>query len=293
MKSNNNEINQSMNKRATFFRFMRYMSTLAVTIILIAMTMMYLKLEGFDLDWALFCIFIISIYLFFITLPIIGFWIYSFIKSIKRQTKADKNLLYFHIVDLFLLVLVIYLGYHRPEPDYNAKIMAQHYDTKGTQMRNIANYERNVLPNNTRLVIEFGENGGIPQADYLNEQHLKILKNHLDDVDCIGIDIVNTPPSYTAFRFRRKGMESYLFRLYNEPLTREQQDSLRADESLIVYNDSTLFEFRGGVISGRHFVGKKEFMRFEGHGEQDWRDNKAIENLRKYYITKMYEIHYR
>lgn len=38
------------------------------------------------------------------------------------------------------------------------------------------------------------------------------------------------------------------------------QDSLNANECLIVYNDSTVFEYDGGVFGVQHFVGKEEYM---------------------------------
>lgn len=45
------------------------------------------------------------------------------------------------------------------------------------------------------------------------------------------------------------------------PLSLEQQDSINANECLIVYNDSTVFEFSGEVLGGtQHFVGKQEFI---------------------------------
>ena len=47
---------------------------------------------------------------------------------------------------------------------------------------------------------------------------------------------------------------------YDRPLTHHEQDSINNDVCLIVYNDSTVFEFGGGVFGAQHFVGKEEFM---------------------------------
>lgn len=65
---------------------------------------------------------------------------------------------------------------------------------------------------------------------------------------------------YATFRFRRVGMGMYSFRLYDEPLSRAQQDSQNADNRLIVYDDSTVFELGGGVLGAQYFVGKQEFL---------------------------------
>ncbi len=78
---------------------------------------------------------------------------------------------------------------------------------------------------------------------------------------CIGMEIDNYGLSpYATFRFRRVGMGMYSFRLYDEPLSRAQQDSQNADNRLIVYDDSTVFEFGGGVLGAQYFVGKQEFL---------------------------------
>lgn len=50
-------------------------------------------------------------------------------------------------------------------------------------------------------------------------------------------------------------------RLYDYPLTHQQQDSINANECLIVYNDSTVFEFGGGIFGVQYFVGKTEFLK--------------------------------
>lgn len=102
----------------------------------------------------------------------------------------------------------------------------------------------------------------MPQSDILSEFEMKQLKERLDYLSCIGIDVDNYPNSeYSTIRFRRIGMGMYSFRLYHHPLTRQQQDSINANECLIVYNDSTVFEFWGGVFGAQIFVGKDEFLK--------------------------------
>lgn len=241
-------------------RFMRYLSVVVVTLVLIALVIGCSGVGGADVDLALFFFILVFTALFFLSLPIIAFWIYSFFKSVRRRTRTDRILLYFHVVDLLLIGLIVYLA-NNPKMNCNAKIMAEHYDREGAWMRNIARCERLSLPDSTSLVIEFGESKIIPEADYLDERYLHILKNQLDDVGCIGLEIDNYHLlPYTAFRFRRKGMGMYSFRLYDKPLTREQQDSLNADDCLIVYDDSTVFEFNSGVLGVQSFVGKQEFL---------------------------------
>lgn len=255
-----NRINRAMNKRAKFLQFMRYVAVSVVTIVLVIMAIMCSGADGFDIELALFFFIIVSTFLFFITLPIIGFWIYSFAQSVKPRAKTDKVLLCFHIADILILAIIIFLANQRPHK-CDAFIMAQYYEGEnGWWMRDIANRYRRMLPDSTHLCVEF-ENGSVPQLDILSEQDMKKLKRELEDCGCIGIEIDNYSNSdYSTLRFRRIGMGMYLYRLYDNSLTRRQQDSLNANECLIVYNDSTVFEFRSGVLGVQFFVGKQEFL---------------------------------
>ena len=102
----------------------------------------------------------------------------------------------------------------------------------------------------------------ISLTNVLDEQDMKKLKSESEDCGCIGIDINNySSPDYSVLRFRRIGMGMYSFRLYDYPLTHQQQDSINANECLIVYNDSTVFEFGGGIFGVQYFVGKTKFLK--------------------------------
>lgn len=97
-----------MNKRVAFVRFMRYASVFAVTV-----WEYVLLFASFSTnEWHLLMCLILTVMFFFITLPILGFWIYSFIRAVIKRTKTDNILLFFHVADLFLLGIVIYLSNH-------------------------------------------------------------------------------------------------------------------------------------------------------------------------------------
>lgn len=140
--------------------------------------------------------------------------------------------------------------------------MAEYYEGEnGWRMRDIADRYRRMLPDSSQLIVEF-ENRSMPQSIVLNKQDMEKLENELEDCGCIGIEINNySNPDYSTLRFRRIGMGMYSFRLYDHPLTPQQQDSINADDCLIVYNDSTVFEFGGGAFGIQHFVGKDEFLK--------------------------------
>lgn len=252
----NNEINQPMNKKQTFPRFMRYV---AVAIVTVWLLVLFIASTDEDDFLAAFMV-VAAIVAFFFTIPIIGFWIYSFVKSISKHTKTDRIFLWFHIADLLLLGGVVYM-LNRPPMKCDAFIMAECYNGEPVfWMWNTADRYRNMLPDSSRLVVEF-ENGNMPQSDILSEFEMKQLKELLDYLGCIGIDVNNYPNSeYSTIRFRRMNMGMYSYRLYNHPLSHEQQDSINTDPCLIVYNDSTVFEFSAGVLGAQTFPGKQEFL---------------------------------
>lgn len=81
---------------------MRYISLMAVTLWVLVLLSASLSRN----EWHLIVWWIITMTVF---LPILGFWIYSLVRTITRRTKVDYILLCFHITDLLLFVLAMYL----------------------------------------------------------------------------------------------------------------------------------------------------------------------------------------
>ncbi len=250
-----NGFNQSMNKKSAFLRLMQCFAVASVTIILV-----FILILGIESDLALdlIALFLIFSPLIIITLPLIGFWIYSFVKAVRRRTKTDKILFWFHMFDILLLAAIILL-YNLPSQTCDADIMAEYYNGKnGVLMRNITDRYRNLLPDSTSLSYEIGEES---YTNILSDKDAKELKRLLKSCGCIGIDVDNYPgEGYSTIRFRRIWLGMYSYRFYNRPLTITEQDSINQDECLIVYNDSIVFEYGGGAIGPQSFIGKKEFM---------------------------------
>lgn len=246
-----------MTKKQTFLRVMRYVAVAVVTVWLLVL---FIASTDEDDFLAAFMV-VAAIVAFFFTIPIIGFWIYSFVKSISRHTKTDRILLWFHIVDMLLLGSVVYM-LNRPPMKCDAFIMAECYNGEPVfWMWNTADHYRNMLPDSSRLVVEF-ENGNMPQSDILSEFEMKQLKKLLNYLGCIGIDVNNYSNSeYSTIRFRRMNMGMYSYRLYNHPLSHKQQDSINADPCLIVYNDSTVFEFSAVSWAHRLFPANRNFLK--------------------------------
>lgn len=252
-----NGTHKPQTKRQVFLRFMRY-----VAVTLVTLWLLVTMIASADTDDLWFSLMIVSaLVVFFITIPIIGFWIYSFIKAVRRRTKTDKILLWFHIVDLLMCCAVIYFA-NQPTHKCDAFIMAQYCRGENAfWMRSTAARYKSMLPDSTELYVEI-KNGTVPQSDILSEQDMKELKRLLEEFcGCIGIDANNYSNSgYSRLLFRRIGMGMYSFRFYDHPLSLEQQDSLNSKENLIVYNDSTVFEYGSGAFGSLDFPGKEDFL---------------------------------
>lgn len=258
MKKTYDETGRPVNKDPLFLQFLRYAAVIVVSVCLLVL--LICSIAAKDDVW-LICFIFIAFMAFYITIPIIALWIYSFVLAIMRFTKTDKILLYFHIADILLLGIFVCVS-NRPSRKCDAFVMAEYYEGEnGWRMRDIADRYRRMLPDSSQLIVEF-ENRSMPQSIVLNKQDMEKLENELEDCGCIGIEINNySNPDYSTLRFRRIGMGMYSFRLYDHPLTPQQQDSINADDCLIVYNDSTVFEFGGGAFGIQHFVGKDEFLK--------------------------------
>lgn len=245
-----------MTMKQVFLRFLRYVVVAVVTVWLLVIAVEEINEDDFGV--AFLAVFLFS----FITIPLVCFWIYSFVKAVRQRTKTDRILLWFHITDLLLLGGIVYL-FNRPPQKCDAFIMAEHYENAdGFWMKSVTESYRRTMPEKSRLVFEIDGFEKRNKVDCLSDRELKKLKSDLEDLGCIGIEVNNySRPNYSTLRFRRIGMGMWLYRLYDKPLTSQQQDSINANECLIVYNDSTVFEFWGGVFGTQVFVGKDEFLK--------------------------------
>lgn len=236
-----NGTNKSLSKRQVFLQFMRY-----VAVTLVTLWLLVLMIASTDTDDFWFSLMIVPA---LVLCLILGFWVYSFIKAVKRQTKTDKILLWFHMADLLMCGFLVYFAYQFTHK-CDAYIMAQYCRGENDfWMRSTAARYRSMLPDSTRLYVEI-ENGTVPQSDILSEKDMKELKRLLGKYcGCIGIDVDNYSNSgYSTILFRRIGMGIYFFRFYDHPLSPEQQDSINARENLIAFNDSTVFEYNRGTF---------------------------------------------
>lgn len=250
-----------------FFKTVRWISAILATLALVASL---INIIVTDDDFIIFLVILLYVGGFYISIPLTGVWIYSFFRSLFRfrQTKTDRQLLYFHCADIVLFISIILLLF-RPDMRCDADIMSKHYEANKDDMRQLIRTMREELPESIFYVTEFDDFGKLPEDSILSTEQTKRLSKELDRIGCRGIEI-NTSGNvdYGTLRFRREGMGLYSFRLYEHPLDKCQKDSLDNLSQLIVYDDSTVFEYGGGVWGPQDFIGKKDFLR-ERNGVRD------------------------
>ena len=172
------------------FNFLRHFSVISVTVYLTLILVSLFQATG-GLYWFLI---VIAIFGFFISIPIVVFWVYSFVLSLKALLSAKslnrKDLIYFYIqiFDLCLTVAVIVLGLCT-EFKTEADLMQDHYEMKWHEMRSVVNDTRKLLPDSVSFGVEFNDTGYWPGTGVLTASQLNNLKIRLRDVGCIGIDI--------------------------------------------------------------------------------------------------------
>lgn len=206
----------------------------------------------------------------------------SFISSLRCNSRHKKILLILNVINILLFLFPFF----NPSGKCDADIMENHYTEYVGRMEQIYRILYDKMTPGCYVNIEFehgdvsmfhfsngsgeGESNWDPSEEKidslltqsgLDRKSLAWLKEELDKIGCISISMQAVPGKPFCIGFRRIGMGKYSFRFYNHPLSPEQQDSINACEDLIVFNDSTVFEYGSGAFGSMNFPGKEEYLK--------------------------------
>lgn len=241
------------NNRTEILKSFRKVSVILVTLLLLTI----LLSVSMDEDMIIFFVIILLVQNFFLSIPIIAFWLYSFILFIFYYKYTSKTLRILHFLDIAIVIgILLQISSHTCD----ATTMEKHYNNHSIEMRVLISETRKMLTDSVPLFLEF-EHSKPTHETGLSEHQIKQLKQSLERVGCIGINI-NPSDSlkYGTLLFRRVGMGLYSYRLYKSPLHKTDLDNINADDRYIVYNDSTVFEYAGGVFGTQIFEGKDSYL---------------------------------
>ena len=222
--------------------------------------------------------------LMFCYLPIFSFILFfiAFIKSCRFETVWHKVMFVCGIATFLLFIACSLIP--NPKSSCNPDIMAKHYEEHKAEMRELCDYMQSVLDDSTAIQLEFeGNKQGIfrvksadsdsfswevdsdskrdslMQVVGLTEKEYVNIREKLKTMGCIGVEASRNYPESMEIWFRRIGMGMYSFVLYNRPMNKEEKENALNDDTLIPYNDSTLFHYGGGAIGLQVFPkGEKE-----------------------------------
>ena len=222
--------------------------------------------------------------LMFCYVPIFSFFLFiiAFIKSCRFKTVWHKVMFVCGIATFLLFIACSLIP--NPKSSCNPDIMAKHYEEHKAEMRELCDYMQSVLDDSTAIQLEFeGNKQGIfrvksadsdsfswevdsdskrdslMQVVGLTEEEYVSIRKKLKTMRCIGVEASRNYPESTEIWFRRIGLGKYDFVLYNRPMTKEEKENALNDDTLIPYNDSTLFQYGGGAIGLQVFPkGEKE-----------------------------------
>ena len=230
-------------------------------------------------DFLFIWVIVLLIWLF---IPAVVVACISFISSLRCNSRHKKILLILNVINILLFLF----PFINPSGKCNADIMEKHYTEYGGRMKQIYCSLYDKMTPGCYVHIEFehgdvsmfhfsngsgeGESNWDPSEEKidslltqsgLDRKSLAWLEKELDKIGCISISMQAIPGKSFCIGFRRIGMGMYSFRFLDHPLSTEEQDSINADPLLIVYNDSTVFEYGSGAFGSMNFPGKEEYLK--------------------------------
>lgn len=214
-------------------------------------------------DVALLMLFMACAVLWFLVIPFVCGWIYSFVKSIRCRAKHDKILLTLHFVNIIQFIIICTLN-----TTCSAEIMEAHYIEHKQEFQTFIDNTRHKLPDSTSIDIEFNRRGEIDRLltnTEIDQSFINELRSDLEKIGCRGFSTNNyNSTNCSVFLFRRIDLGAYYFYLYTHPLTDEEVDKFNNDPGYIVYDRQTLLYYGGGAIGTQEFIGKEEYLQKKG-----------------------------
>ena len=181
-------------------------------------------------------------------------------------------------VGIFIYGLLSFGGIF--EKKYTKQDLIENYTKKGTEINELKNYVKSIVPSDKQVEIEFDgdktleifhvticnkwdQNWNIEissqKTDTLlqklgwTRKTLSTLKDKLDNANCISVE--SGEPC--TIGFKRSGMGKYSYKVFDQNLT----DSLKYDYNdgcnYIFYKDNIVLEYGGGAIGRQCFEDNK------------------------------------
>lgn len=227
-------------------------------------------------------------WMWFVSLPLLIIYVVSFIRSIPPVSIYKKAVLSLHILNVAIWIL-FYLFLPKPDP-CDAAIMEDHYKKHKDDMRELISYVRSAIDDSCAIMLNYRDDkiqelsiGNHPHKQWwhytdvkdisqfdsllnkigLTAEEMTMINEKMRKAGIIGIDIdkkpISTFESGNILLFRWYGVNSYLFSLYDHPVTKEEKQHILSLHQLILYNDSVVFESYGGYPGGRGFPDRDNY----------------------------------
>lgn len=256
-----------------FFLVLQYVSLLIMTLLIIVFWISEV------VGW------IVIIWFFWLFIPLFLISILSFVRSLWLKSKHHHIILTLNALNLLLIISYFLIAL--PNRICDAYIMEEHYEKYKSEMESLIDFTYHSLNDNCGVVIEFDYFGidmfhilpadsdrfvnywadaarlkdSLMQVVGLDEKEFEIIRDKLDDMGCLSIQVVKSEDSNCAnIGFRRVLMGIYSYCLYRKPLTVEQKKNMSDGCMFVIYNDTVVFEYGAGVIGSWCFPGREEYI---------------------------------
>ncbi len=234
-----------------------------------------------------FVAFMITFFLFFLSIPAIIAAIYFTIKSYRLSNRWQKVLFVWVIFNL--LFFLAYLLFRLPTQRCSVPLMAEHYEKNANDMEELIKYIDKSLDDSTSIHLEFEfgkasifhvaskgdslmschwddaeiKKDSLMRVVGLTHEEYENIHHRLNSIGCIGIEMSKSHLNDgTIINFRRIEMGMYSFILYNRPMNQEERDRFMNDAQYIPYSDKVVFLYGGGAFGMQVFPkeDKKDFL---------------------------------
>lgn len=163
---------------------------------------------------------------------------------------------------------------------YSKEDMIDNYNKKTSEILEVKDYVKRIVPPNKNVDIEFEGDGKLfifhvtdsgsydsnwdlklnaPKTDTLlqklgwTKETLSTLKEKLDKANCISVK--SGEPCNIGFQ--RSGMGKYFYNMFEKPIAVSLKSDYNDSCTYILYNDKVVLEYRGGAVGAQCFPNYK------------------------------------
>jgi hypothetical protein len=194
----------------------------------------------------------------------------------KRIPKSLIAVLLGGAILLLLFIFALFSLSSEETKDYSRQDLINNYQAKAGQIHNVCRFIDSAFPQGSQVHVEFSSNDQIAifqyaQRDFIesnfrldinsakvdtiltslgwSKNTLTELKRRLDNANCISVE--SGQPCKVGYQ--RRGFGMYFYDLFSRPIPTSNRPAYNDSCRYILYNDTVVLEYGGGVFGPQCF----------------------------------------